>query len=319
MRRCLHTHLMGAMVVCFLLSGCGGEQGDGSAAAGDAEPAGASSGFAYARVPILSEPPVGDAPDVQVFPAFASTSIEPRDVLVWLPPGYDSTDATRYPVVYFHDGFMGADRVMPALLERGAVRPAILVAVRPSPLRILELAPEDVMTDFFPPDTLAEARWQLEHGPGIPASEPLLGNAYLSFVTDELMPWVNERYRAATGPENTFTVGASMGGLMSVYAVVKRPDLFGAGAALSTHWPLMGDYMVDWMAAELPFEGPNRLYFDHGTDGADASYGAYQKDVDVLLRTIGVPFTSHVFEGHDHSVAAWRRRMHLPLQYLLGT
>lgn len=310
---------VGALAAWALLSGC--ERND---QAGE---------FPYASVTALPEPTLGVTGRIDVWSAFPSAHVEPREIQIWLPPGYDEDSPARYPVIYVHDGqnlfdparspFSGRDwaldEIMTTLVDTGAVRPAIIVGIESRGMRILEMAPEDIMTNVFPPDTLAEARRQLESGVGIPAAAPLLGNEYLTFLVDEVMPRVNTEYRTQTGPANTFVMGSSMGGLASIYALVKRPDVFGGAAALSTSWHLMGDYMLDWLAARWSSTAGRRLYMDYGTGASDVSIAPYQNDVDALLGALGARFTSHVFEGAEHSETAWRQRAHLPLQYLLGT
>jgi len=324
--------LTGAITACLLVVGlaaCGGEPRtpDGAATAPAAD------AFDWAAVPILPEPALGVSGHLEPAALVPSVHIAARRVHVWLPPAYDTSPDAHFPVIYMHDGqnvfdpagsvFSGrdwaVDEVIPALVDSAAIRPAIVLAIESGPLRIVELAPEDVLTDYFPVDTLAEARRQLEAGVNIPATQPLLGNEYLDFITDELMPWAESRYRIEKGPANTFIMGSSMGGLASIYALYKRPDVFGGAAALSTHWPVVGNYMLDWFADQPPLPATHRLYMDRGTETLDSQYGAYQRDVDRALGAAGASnMTSHVFDGHAHTEADWRRRVHLPLQFLLG-
>ncbi|PIQ62868.1 MAG: esterase [Bacteroidetes bacterium CG12_big_fil_rev_8_21_14_0_65_60_17] len=319
------------LAVAALAAGCGSgtDAPKGSPPIGSAE-----AEFGWAAIEILPEPGLGVSGHLEVHTDIESDHIPGRRVHVWLPPSYGEQPDSRFPVLYMHDGqnvfdpagsvFSGrdwaVDEVILALADSGAIRPPIVVAIESGPLRIVELAPQDVLTDYFPVDTLAEARRQLEAGVNIPASQPLLGNAYLAYITEDLMPWVEANYRVQDGPENTFIMGSSMGGLASIYALYKRPDVFGGAAALSTHWPVVGDYMLDWLRDRGPLSGTHRLYMDRGTETLDSQYGAWQHDVD---RALGVAdasnMTSHVFPGHAHTEADWRRRVHLPLQFLLGT
>lgn len=59
------------------------------------------------------------------------------------------------------------------------------------------------------------------------------GDAYLSFVVDTLKPFVDSRLPTLTGPAHTGVMGSSMGGLFSLYAALRRPDVFGLAAAFS--------------------------------------------------------------------------------------
>jgi hypothetical protein len=63
------------------------------------------------------------------------------------------------------------------------------------------------------------------------------------------------------------------------------------------------------------------MYFDCGTKTLDAMYPALQKKADLLFRAKGYRsgnYFSKVFNGANHSEAAWRERMYLPLEFLLG-
>lgn len=53
------------------------------------------------------------------------------------------------------------------------------------------------------------------------------GDAYLEFIVTQVMPYVEARYPVQTGPEHTGIVGASLGGLISMYAAFRYADMFG--------------------------------------------------------------------------------------------
>ena len=74
--------------------------------------------------------------------AFPSALVSPREVDVWLPPGYDENPSERYPVIYMHDGqnlfnpalsYGGAswevDRALCRLIQAGKTRGAIIVGI----------------------------------------------------------------------------------------------------------------------------------------------------------------------------------------------
>lgn len=53
------------------------------------------------------------------------------------------------------------------------------------------------------------------------------GKNYVKFMTEKLIPYVNNKYNVKTGYENTGIGGSSMGGLISLYAGMKKPNMFG--------------------------------------------------------------------------------------------
>lgn len=277
---------------------------------------------------------------VVVHDAFPSRHVAPRRVVVWLPAGYDGSDE-RYAVLYMHDGqnlfdpatSMGGepwavDRHLDALARAHRARPTIVVGVWNTDQRSREYAPAAPLATL-PAPVVAEA------GLG---EIPLLSDNYVEFLTQELKPFVDARYRTRPGRDDTVVMGSSMGGLISLYALARRPDVFGAAGCLSTHWPITvnpdflqrpGDPRVerlaqaylDWLRVNLPAAGTHRLYFDHGTEHLDSLYAPFQRRMDAVLADRGyrrdVDAMSRVFPGTTHDERAWRARLDLPLAFLL--
>ena len=96
------------------------------------------------------------------------------------------------------------------------------------------------------------------------------------------------------------------------------------GESLVTHVGLYegNGVMIDWLGAHVPDPRTHRLYFDHGTATLDAQYAPYQQRVDAIVRARGYRdggnLETRVFEGAEHSERAWRSRVEVPLEFLLG-
>lgn len=253
---------------------------------------------------------------------FPSRHVALRHVDVWLPPGYDEATARRYPVLYLHDGqnlFLpelsntkidwGVDEAIVDLMREDGFDGAIVVGVWCTPDRLREYMPQK------PP-----ARSLLARFAHLPGKSPQ-SDAYLRFLVGEVKPFIDATYRSQPGPDHTFITGSSMGGLVSLYAVIEYPDVFGGAGCLSTHWPICGHEMAADMVRALPPPGSHRLYFDYGTATLDAQYEPYQRRVDELLAasgwTHGQDWLTMKFEGAEHNEAAWRARLHIPLRFLL--
>jgi predicted alpha/beta superfamily hydrolase len=148
-----------------------------------------------------------------------------------------------------------------------------------------------------------------------------MSDDYLRFLVEELKPTIDRNFKTLTGPEHTSTLGSSMGGLISLYALCEYPEVFGAAGCISTHWPAGGGRVLDYMRHCLPDPGQHRVYFDYGTRTADAPYEPYQHTADHIMRTRGYrqpsDWVTLKFEGADHSERAWRDRIHRPLEFLL--
>ena len=152
--------------------------------------------------------------------------------------------------------------------------------------------------------------------------ETIVSDNYLKFLVDELKPFIDETYATQSDRDNTFLAGSSMGGLISAYAIAEYPDVFGGAACMSSHWNVGEGAVVQWLTQHWPSSGAHRVYFDYGTEGFDAHYEPYQKQMDAVMRqrgyTSGEDWITLRFDGADHSPSAWRERLHIPLIFLLG-
>jgi enterochelin esterase-like enzyme len=272
------------------------------------------------------------------YPAMKSAYIGSAHVTVWLPPDY-AQSSNRYAVLYMQDGqnlfdlapnrstslsgkVWGVDSAITALA--GRIKPVFVVAVDHLGVeRPRQYVPQTVF-DRLPQST--QTMLLSQYG-GAPFSDD-----YLRFLVKELKPFVDRTYRTDPDRRSTFVMGSSMGGLISLYAVAEYPDVFGGAACLSTHWPLAmpgsepanpGDILpafVGYLREKLP--AGHRIWFDHGTEGVDASYAPYQRRIDDLLLSMGwrrgKEFESMNYVNASHDESAWRARLADPLLFLLG-
>ena len=275
------------------------------------------------------------AADIERHNKFASRFVSARNIDVWLPRDYATSDKD-YKVLYFHDGQnlfnpewvyytqtdWDIDTTLQRLIDAGEVDDTIVVGIWSTNDRVSDYMPWD-MYQAAPP----EYREQMSRYMG---SEPT-SREYLRFVVDELKPFIDTNYRTRPGRDETFTMGSSMGALISLYGIIEYPEIFGGAAAVSTHWP--SSMMLDnpeanepilaWLRKSIPPPGDHRVYFDFGTEELDSSYEPHQKAVDNVMLEIGyeqgVLWQTQKFEGAGHNEGAWQERAHIPLKFLLGT
>jgi predicted alpha/beta superfamily hydrolase len=257
---------------------------------------------------------------------FPSQIFEPRTVDIWLPPGYSQDPRRRFPVIYMHDGQnlfdpaiaftgtdWGVDEAILRLVQAGLTSGAIVVGIWNGALRWPDYMPQRLTDSPQGGDILS---FFLQEKGGRPRSD-----RYLQFLVQEVKPAIDSAFRTLPDAPHTFVMGSSMGGLASLYALQSYPQVFGAAGCLSTHWPAGGDLLVDDLAAHLPPPGSHRLYFDYGTATLDALYEPFQLRFDDHLRnagyTQGKDWVTLKFEGAEHNEAAWRRRVEIPLRFLL--
>lgn len=265
------------------------------------------------------------------FPQFTSQFVPTRDVVVWLPEGYQTGDSCD--VLYMHDGNMlfdatttwnrrewQVDEVTDSLIQAGLIRPCIVVGIYNT---------DDRLTEYFPTKT-----WQhvAETDRKDADLKKLTADAYLQFIVEELKPFIDQRYKPLTTREHTFMMGSSMGGLISLYALCEYPQVFGGVACLSSHLSMAhlpngvdGEPWAtgfrNYVGQHLPEANGSLVYMDHGTEGFDADYGQYQEQLDRVIRAKGWDaqhYMSLVFDGDDHNETCWGKRLNQPLQFLLS-
>ncbi|MCE1197670.1 MAG: esterase family protein [Marinilabiliales bacterium] len=269
---------------------------------------------------------------VQRLEDFHSVHIQPRNVDIWLPEGYDGSK--RYSVLYFHDGQMlfdssltwnhqewKADETIGRLIREKKMEPCIVVGIwNKGNDRIKEYFPDKIFQRIGE-KTRDRIRTQYFHG------DPPEGDRYLKFIATELKPYIDSHFATLPDRNHTLMAGSSMGGLISVYAICEYPEIWGGMASLSTAWLNQIDpgYEVplavfNYLSSHLPAPGSHRLYFDYGTGEADAGYVATQSFVDHLCRSTGYydgVFSSRIFEKEMHNETAWSKRLSEPLLFML--
>ena len=285
-------------------------------------------GTAISATTVVTAPPVMKvgAGRIEKHPAFASKFVAAREIDVWLPSGYDADQAVRFPVIYMHDGqnifeagtaFGGSSWEIRQAVERltstGKIRGAIVVGVWNTKARFEEYMPQKAVSGS-----------EVTHyaGKGKVSAANLKSDAYLKFLVEEVKPFIDRAYRTESEAAHTFIMGSSMGGLISAYALVEYPLIFGGAGCVSTHWPAGDGSVIDYVAQHLPKPGAHKFYFDHGTATLDAQYEPHQKRMDEVMRaagyTEGKDWITKKYSGADHTEKSWRERVEIPLRFLLG-
>jgi predicted alpha/beta superfamily hydrolase len=232
-----------------------------------------------------------------------------RDLIVYLPPGYDERPDRRFPVLYLHDGqnlFDGATSFIPGMdwhvgqtadqcIYEGRVEPLIIVGMYNTKARIREYTPTQV---------------------------PKLGGGradrYAKFLIEEVKPFIEREYRARGGEETTGIGGSSLGGLVSLYLGLKLPHIFGKIAALSPSVWWNQRVMLRFAEAAEVFPHP-RIWLDIGTREGPRIVQDVEQFRDVLLQKgwrLEQDLHYERVEGAEHNEAAWAQRVGPFLQFL---
>lgn len=236
---------------------------------------------------------------------FASKKLgNKRDIVVWLPPGYEARSHMRYPVVYLHDGqnlfdpataFAGVDwrvdEVAEDLLRRDLIQPFIAVGLYNTPSRLEEYTTRR-------------------------------GKKYAKFIIKEVKPFIDAHYRTLPQREHTGVMGSSLGGLISFYLAWWHPKIFGMAGCLSASWMWHHAEVFEEIRKDAMPRPRLKIYLDHGSEGDEGRYATVFKRMrDTLIKKgfllrQDLEYFYGIGDGHDEG--SWSRRVWRPLVFFLG-
>jgi enterochelin esterase-like enzyme len=233
-----------------------------------------------------------------------------RDLIVYLPPGYEDQPGRRFPVLYLQDGqnlFDGATSFIPGqdwhvgqtadhFIGIGTVEPLIIVGIyNTGKQRIYEYTPARV---------------------------PKMGGGrarrYAKFLIEELKSFIDFEYRTLGDTHHTGLGGSSLGGLVSLWVGLRYPKIFGRLAALSPSvW--WNQRMMHTYAANARIKSRPRIWLDIGTREGPNILRDVETFRDILLQKgwqIDRDLHYERVEGAEHNEAAWAQRVGPVLQFL---
>ncbi|WP_052200243.1 alpha/beta hydrolase [Terriglobus sp. TAA 43] len=197
-----------------------------------------------------------------------------RNLRVWLPPGYDSPQNAkkRYSVLYMFDGQWlfdkctsewksewQIDETLTDLIGRQQVEPIVVVGI-----------------DNAGPYRSEEYEWYDNPIPSQRDTMPSLGSKIPEFM-DEVLPWIESRYRVKAGPGHTAIGGSSFGGLAALRTLLHRPEVFGLGLLESTS--LQDGNGLALRDVSVIVRGPRKISLGVGTAEANQQ----------MLESMGLP------------------------------
>ena len=222
-----------------------------------------------------------------------------RRVWIYLPDGYASSKQ-YYPVLYMHDGQNVFDDATSYAGEWGVdecldtmKKKCIVVAVdHGGPKRINEYCPYD-MERF---------------GKGE-------GDKYVDFLVLVLKPYIDTHYRTKKNRENTFIAGSSMGGIISMYAILKYPNVFGGAGIFSPAFWIGPKIFDDIKAKGKKVNG--RIYFYAGERESETMAPDLQKAGDLMKQVSPATMTIVIRSDGQHNERRWRTEFPLFYEWLL--
>ncbi len=158
------------------------------------------------------------APEIQYYPAIAhgtlrdtvfySTNLgNSRTIRIYTPPNYESS-SDSFGVILFHDGLeyvtlAQTNNVIDYLISQNRIKPVIAV---------------------FVPPVNRTAEYRTNQQP-----------QFTNFIVNEIMPYLDARYRTRRNPASRATLGASDGGNIALWLAYTHSEVFGNVAAQSSN------------------------------------------------------------------------------------
>lgn len=225
-----------------------------------------------------------------------------KTIWVYLPFGYEQS-GRHYPVIYMHDGQNVFDHAESHKREwhveeklNDLHSEAVIVGIEHggSTHRIDEMTP-----------------YKNEKYGGGHADD------YLDFILNTLKPEIDQRYRTLPEKDNTAIFGASVGGLISFYALLKFPKVFGSAGVFSPSFWFSEEIFS--LIEDVPkIEG--RIYFMAGDHESTAMIPDLNHMEQLVLERVGNEnqvFKKIVHGGH-HNEKLWRKQFKEAYLWLLN-
>lgn len=243
--------------------------------------------------------PFTASPDVRIIDtAFTMPQLNrKRKIWIYLPKGY-ATVGKAYPVLYMHDGQnlfneqtaangeWGVDEALDSI-QKLTGKECIVVGI--------ENGKDKRMSEYTPYNfTYNNTTIQAE------------GKEYIEFIVQTLKPFIDSKYRTKKAPEFTGIAGSSLGGLISYYALIKYPTIFGSAGVFSPSFWLSSQCFSD--AETFSTTTNPRFYFYGGVKESTTMVADIKKIAATLSgKNNNYQITTLIDPLGEHNEKNWRR------------
>lgn len=240
-----------------------------------------------------------------------SLSDEIRRVYVYLPNSYKKDKDKYYPVLYMFDGHnvfydshatYGKSWGMKSYMDYTNTE-LIIAAVECSHglnnERLKEYSPYDFYDEEF-----GEIKGQ--------------GKLTMDWFVKFFKPFIDSHFRTLKDREHTFIAGSSMGGLMSLYALIAYNNVFSRACALSPFlWA--NKYEIIRLIKKSKIDENTEIYIDYGSKEFD-DYPEVRKPFMEICNELykkGIFVTSRVVPYGEHSESSWEAQVPIFINVLM--
>lgn len=238
------------------------------------------------------------------------TGGEERNLYLYLPQSYWEQPDRRYPVLYMFDGhnvFFDSDATygkcwgMKEYMDASQTQ-LIIAAVE------CNHSPDHGRLREYSPYTFREKGFGTIRG---------LGKVTMDWLIRCLKPEIDGRFRTLSDRAHTYIAGSSMGGLMSLYALMAHNDVFSGAAALSPSvWT--APERLENLIRRASLAPDTVLYMDYG----EKELG-FRKDMPLQFSSLvncllekRILLTARIVPGGEHCEASWERQIPIFMRVL---
>lgn len=231
-----------------------------------------------------------------------------RKIWIYLPPDYE-TAKRKYPVIYMHDGqnlfddftsFSGewsVDETLNQIFEETGKSAIVIGIDNGGDKRLAEYSPWN------------NAKYKTTGE----------GDLYVEFLAATLKPYIDKTYRTERQSSKTIIIGSSMGGLISLYASAKYPNVFGKAGIFSPAFWFVSKDLKMYLNVNKNNLKNSKFYFAAGKN-EDETMAPEIENVNELLLKKSVPpknIVVKIDEDGTHSESYWKRELKAGLIWLL--
>lgn len=236
---------------------------------------------------------------------------EKRLAYVYLPESYFKEPERRYPVLYMFDGhnvFLNSDATygvswgMKDYMDFTGTD-IIVAAVECSH------DPDNGRLKEYSPFTFDDPNFGLIQG---------RGKSTMNWFSNSFKRMIDNRYRTIPDRDHTFIAGSSMGGLMSLYALLQYNSVYSRAAALSPSLWTSPEKMAA-LIERVPLYPNTILYMDYGSEEF-ANHPSIKEDfiaISSMLMQRGVHLNCRIVPYGTHCEENWNKQLSFFMSTLL--
>lgn len=235
---------------------------------------------------------------------------EKHDVIVYLPPLYDTEPVRSYPILFMQDGQNLFDPETAFIKgnhwRMGETADELIVADKIEPLIIVGIynTGEHRIDEYTPTEDIRLGGGQAD--------------AYGRMLVEELKPFIEKTYRTLPGANNCGMGGSSLGGLVSLYLGLRYASTFGKLAVMSPSVWWHGRAILETVA-QISGKPDLRIWLDIGTKEGKRAVPEARALEKCLLRKgwkLGEDLAYTEAACAEHNEVAWAQRVAPMLKFL---